>query len=64
MSRHLMFGIGGVILGLILLAVLPWYVSVLIIAAAIAIPVIAYRSLDSSQRQRIRRMRSRDQLGR
>jgi len=64
MSRHLMFGIGGVIIGLILLAVLPWYVSVLIIAAAIAIPVVAYRSLDSSQRRRIRRMRSRGQLGR
>jgi hypothetical protein len=64
MSRHLMFGIGGVILGLVLLAVLPWYVSVLIIAAAIAIPVIAYRSLDSGQRARIRRMRGRGQLGR
>jgi hypothetical protein len=64
MSRHLMFGIGGVIIGLVLLAVLPWWVSVLIIAAAIAIPVIAYRSLDSGQRSRIRRMRSRGQLGR
>jgi membrane protein implicated in regulation of membrane protease activity len=64
MSRHLMFGIGGVIIGLILLAVLPWWVPVLIIAAAIAIPVIAWRSLDSSQRRRIRGMRSRGQLGR
>jgi membrane protein implicated in regulation of membrane protease activity len=64
MSRHLMFGIGGVIIGLILLAVLPWWVPVLIIAAAIAIPVIAWRTLDSSQRRRIRNMRSRGQLGR
>ena len=48
MSRHLMFGIGGVIIGLILLAVLPWWVPVLIIVAAIAIPVIAWRTLDSS----------------
>jgi membrane protein implicated in regulation of membrane protease activity len=64
MSRHLMFGIGGVIIGLILLAVLPWWVPVLIIAAAIAIPVIAWRTLDSSQRRRIRGMRSRGQLGR
>ncbi len=64
MSRHLMFGIGGVIIGLVLLAVLPWYVPVLIIAAAIAIPVIAWRTLDSSQRTRIRRMRGRGQLGR
>jgi membrane protein implicated in regulation of membrane protease activity len=64
MSRHLMFGIGGVIIGLILLAVLPWWVPVLIIAAAIAIPVIAWRSLDPSQRRRIRGMRNRGQLGR
>jgi hypothetical protein len=64
MSRHLMFGIGGVIIGLVLLAVLPWWVPVLIIAAAIAIPVIAWRTLDSSQRRRIRGMRSRGQLGR
>jgi membrane protein implicated in regulation of membrane protease activity len=64
MSRHLMFGIGGVIIGLILLAILPWWVPVLIIAAAIAIPVIAWRTLDSSQRRRIRGMRSRGQLGR
>jgi membrane protein implicated in regulation of membrane protease activity len=64
MSRHLMFGIGGVIIGLVLLWVLPWWVPVLIIAAAIAIPVVAWRTLDSSQRRRIRGMRSRGQLGR
>jgi membrane protein implicated in regulation of membrane protease activity len=64
MSRPMMFGIGGVILGFILLAVLPWWVSVLIIAAAIAIPVVAWRSLDPSQRRRIRQMRDRGQLGR
>jgi Flp pilus assembly protein TadB len=59
-----MFGIGGVILGLILLAVLPWWVSALVIVAAIAIPVVAWRSLDPSQRRRIRGMRDRGQLGR
>jgi membrane protein implicated in regulation of membrane protease activity len=64
MSRHLMFGIGGVIIGLVLLAWLPWWVPVLIIAAAVAIPVIAWRTLDPSQRRRIRAMRSRGQLGR
>jgi len=64
MSRHLMYGIGGVIIGLILLAWLPWWVPVLIIAAAIAIPVIAWRTLDPSQRRRIRAMRDRGQLGR
>ena len=64
MSRPLMFGIGGVIIGLILLAVLPWWVSALVIVAAIAIPVVAWRSLDPSQRRRIRNMRDRGQLGR
>jgi hypothetical protein len=64
MSRHLMFGVGGVIIGLILLFWLPVWVSVLIIVAAIAIPVIAWRTLDPSQRRRIRGMRSRGQLGR
>jgi Flp pilus assembly protein TadB len=64
MSRHLMFGVGGVIIGLILLAVLPLWVCALIIVAAIAIPVIAWRTLDPSQRRRIRGMRSRGQLGR
>lgn len=64
MSRHVWFGIGGVILGLILLTVLPWWVPVLIIAAAIAIPVVAWRTLDSSQRRRIRNTRGRGQLGR
>jgi hypothetical protein len=44
--------------------VLPWYVPVLIIAAAIAIPVVAWRTLNSSQRARIKRMRDRGQLGR
>jgi Flp pilus assembly protein TadB len=64
MSRHVMFGVGGVIIGLVLLWVLPVWVSVLIIVAAIAIPVIAWRTLDSSQRRRVRGMRSRGQLGR
>ncbi|HEV2240959.1 MAG TPA: hypothetical protein VGR98_07920 [Streptosporangiaceae bacterium] len=64
MSRPMMFGIGGVILGLILFAVLPWWVPVLVIAAAIAIPVVAWRSLDPSQRRRIKAMRDRGQLGR
>jgi hypothetical protein len=66
MSRPMWLGIGigGTILGLILLSALPWYVPVLIIAAAIAIPVIGWRSLDPSQRRRIKNMRDRGQLGR
>ena len=64
MTNHMKFGIGGVIIGLILLAVLPWYVSVLIIAAAIALPAAGYLMLDPSQRRRLRQSRRRGQLGR
>ena len=63
MSRHMMFGIGGVILGLILFIVSPW-LAIAVIVLAIAIPVIAWRMLDPSQRRRIRSMRDRGQLGR
>lgn len=64
MSRHVVFAIGGVIVGLIVLAWLPWYITVLIIAAAIAIPTVAYLALDPSQRRRLRASRRRGQLGR
>jgi membrane protein implicated in regulation of membrane protease activity len=63
MSRHMWFGIGGVILGLILFIVSPW-LALGVIVLAIAAPLIAWRMLDSSQRRRIRGMRSRGQLGR
>jgi ABC-type bacteriocin/lantibiotic exporter with double-glycine peptidase domain len=63
MSRPMMFGIGGVILGLILFIVSPW-LALAVIALAIAVPVIAWRMLDPSQRRRIRGMRDRGQLGR
>jgi Flp pilus assembly protein TadB len=63
MSRHMMFGIGGVILGLILFIVSPW-LALAVIVLAIAIPVVAWRTLDPAQRARIKRMRDRGQLGR
>jgi Flp pilus assembly protein TadB len=59
----MMFGIGGVILGLILFIVSPW-LALAVIVLAIAIPVVAWRTLDSSQRRRIRRMNDRGQLRR
>jgi membrane protein implicated in regulation of membrane protease activity len=58
------FGIGGVVIGLILLLFLPWWIGVLIIAAAIALPVGAYLMLDPSQRRRLREIQRRKQLGR
>jgi len=54
-------GIAGAVIGLILLIISPW-LGLAVIAAAIALPVIAWRMLDSNQRDRIRRMRRR-QIG-
>lgn len=58
------FAIGGIAVGLILLIFVPWWVSLLIIAAAIAIPVGAYLMLDPSQRRRLRNVQRRRQIGR
>jgi uncharacterized membrane protein YdbT with pleckstrin-like domain len=57
------FGIAGVIIGLILFIVLPWYVPVILIALAIGIPVAAYAMLDPAQRRRLKAQRRRRQLG-
>jgi hypothetical protein len=55
--------IGGIIIGLILLIINPW-IALVVIAAAIAIPVGAYFMLDPSQRRRLKRINERKQLGR
>jgi len=58
------WAIGGVIVGLILLGFgIPWWLPVLVIAAAIAIPAGAYLMLDPSQRRRLHEVRRRRQLG-
>lgn len=67
MSNHLKFGIGGVILGIILMIILPGWAflaGALVLVAAIAIPAVAYMMLDPSQRRRLREARRRGQLGR
>ena len=64
MSGRMKLAIGGVIIGLIMLFLLPWEVGALIIAAAIAVPVGAYFMLDPSQRRRLKRIQERRQLGR
>jgi hypothetical protein len=48
-------GIAGVVLGLILLAILPWWAAVGIIIVALAVPVGGYMALDKSQRRTVRR---------
>jgi uncharacterized membrane protein len=50
--------IGGIIIGLILLFINPW-IGLVVIAAAIAVPVGAYLMLDPSQRRRLRNIQQR-----
>ncbi len=64
MSGRMKLAIGGVIVGLILLWLLPWEIGAVIIAAAIAVPVGAYFMLDPSQRRRLKRIQERKQLDR
>jgi cell division protein FtsW (lipid II flippase) len=60
MSNGTKVAIGGVVVGLILLAFIPWWLFFLIV---IGVPVAGYLALDSSQRRRLRRV-SRRQIGR
>lgn len=59
MTNRTKFAIGGVIIGLILLAILPWWVGALVILAAIGIPAAGYMMLDPSQRRRLRNLNRR-----
>jgi hypothetical protein len=62
-SGRMKLAIGGIIIGLILLIINPW-IGLVVIAAAIAIPVGAYLMLDPSQRRRLKRIQERKQIGR
>jgi uncharacterized membrane protein len=57
-SGRTKIAIGGIIIGLILLFINPW-IGLLVIAAAIAVPVGAYLMLDPSQRRRLRNIQQR-----
>jgi hypothetical protein len=59
MTPHMRVAIGGVVVGLILLIWLPFWVIALLVAAAIAIPAVAYFMLDPSQRRRLKEVRRR-----
>ena len=63
MSGRMKLAIGGIIIGLILLFINPW-IALVVIAAAIAVPVAGYLMLDPSQRRRLKRIQERKQLGR
>src|ERR1700689_4384296 len=62
MTPHMRYGLIGIVIGLILFIWSP-LAAIVVIAAAIAIPVVAYRMLSPSQRQRLRENRRRKQIG-
>ncbi len=65
MSRSWLTFAAGFVVAIILIAVgIPWWIPVLLVLAAISVPVVGWMMLDPSQRRRIRRMRDRGQLGR
>jgi hypothetical protein len=65
MSRRWQLAIGGIIVAIILFAFgIPLWVPVVVLLAALAVPVVGYAMLDSNQRARVRRMRERKQIGR
>ncbi|MBX7466931.1 hypothetical protein K1Y80_12660 [Streptomyces sp. MAG02] len=60
MSKRAMIAAGGVVAGLILIPLLGFWLALLVL---IGVPVVAYLTLDPSQRRRLRRI-SRKELGR
>ncbi len=58
MSGRTKIAIGGIIIGLILLWINPW-IGLVVIAAAIAVPVAGYLMLDPSQRRRLKNIQQR-----
>ena len=64
MSRSSKIAIAVGVIGLILLFVAPLWVGLIVVLAAIAIPVGGYLMLDPSQRQRLRDIQRRRQIDR
>jgi uncharacterized membrane protein len=60
-SGRTKIAIGGIIIGLILLFINPW-IGLVVIAAAIAIPVAGYLMLDPSQRRRLKNIQRRREI--
>jgi hypothetical protein len=61
LSGRMKIAIGAAVVGIVLLFINFW-LGLVVIAAAIAVPVGAYMMLDPSQRRRIKRIRRR-QIG-
>jgi hypothetical protein len=63
MSSRWQLAIGGIVLAIILwILPIPLFIPVLVLIAALAVPVIGYLMLDSNQKSRLRRARQRRQI--
>jgi membrane protein implicated in regulation of membrane protease activity len=60
MSARAKIAVGGVVVGLLLIPLLGFWLSLLVV---LGIPAVAYLMLDPSQRRRLRRI-SRKEIGR
>jgi hypothetical protein len=64
MSSKWRWAVAGFAVAIILLILgIPLWIPIVLILAALAIPVAGYFMLDSSQRKRVRRLRDRGQIG-
>ncbi|MEV1050112.1 hypothetical protein [Streptomyces sp. NPDC049887] len=61
MSTGAKIAIGGVAIGLLLIPLIGFWMSLLVI---VGVPAVAYFALDPSQRRRLRRINNRKQIGR
>lgn len=62
MKRQTAYVIGGIGVGVILLAIIPWWASLLIFLAIVGAPAVAYGILDPSQKRRLKGI-ARKQIG-
>lgn len=63
MSTRWQLAIGGIVLAIILwILPIPLWVPVLVLLAALAVPVVGYMMLDSNQKKRLRGINQRRQI--
>jgi len=63
MSSRWQLAIGGIVLAIILwILPIPLWVPVLVLIAALAVPVVGYLMLDSNQKRRLRSINKRRQI--
>lgn len=63
MAPRYRYGLIGVVIGLLLVIIGHPIIGLVVIAATIAIPAVAYAMLSPEQRRRLRQQRQRKQLG-